>query len=625
MATSVLKVAFMVFFVLVICAILLVPIALMVTLEDKEEQKSTVPLSKLKKTTEEPMAKTASPTTTETSEPPPILGGGGAGLPPILGGGGAGLPPMLGGGGAGLPPLLGGGGAGLPPLVGGGGAGLPPLLGGGGAGLPPMPEISTEFGPNDNSGLQCTDIFVTGSWKTSPLEGDDGTCNPAYIGDGYCDGPCNAPDNNFDQGDCCSTSITFDYCNYDDCECYCFTEGKQYEESNMPNVVGGGGGLPPGFGGGGLPPGGGGGGLPPIMPPTITNEPPTDNSGPLTCSNTFTQKSLPPIFGGNSDELPPGVQPFSSSCNVAYIGDGYCDGGCNIPDHNFDGGDCCLSTITYTYCSYDDCECYCYPEDAQYEEFNMPNVVGGGGGGLPPIWGGGGGLPPMPGAGGAGLPPTTPPPNQNLFLCIPEPSCSISAKLMPPMPMPMDLEIGITNVTEVPVTMPAEEPLVEACNVAFIGDGFCDGPCNKLNPDNNDATTEDDWDGGDCCTAPPQWQYCNLDCCECFCYPEGIQYEVSAPADEGGDGGGDSPMIDGPPTNPLAGGQSCPENYKGDTFCDSVCNNEASGYDNGDCCLDVIKDQYCKDALPESAGCICHEDGTLHEVLVASTLQDLWG
>ena len=60
MATSVLKVAFMVFFVLVICAILLVPIALMVTLEDKEEQKSTVPLSKLKKTTEEPMAKTQS-------------------------------------------------------------------------------------------------------------------------------------------------------------------------------------------------------------------------------------------------------------------------------------------------------------------------------------------------------------------------------------------------------------------------------------------------------------------------------------------------------------------------------------------------------------------------------------
>ena len=64
MATSVLKVALMVFFVLIICTIILVPIALMLTLEDKEEQKSTVPLSKLKKTTEEPMAKTASPTTT---------------------------------------------------------------------------------------------------------------------------------------------------------------------------------------------------------------------------------------------------------------------------------------------------------------------------------------------------------------------------------------------------------------------------------------------------------------------------------------------------------------------------------------------------------------------------------
>ena len=45
MATSVLKVALMVFFVLIIGTIILVPIALMLTLEDKEEQNSTIPRS----------------------------------------------------------------------------------------------------------------------------------------------------------------------------------------------------------------------------------------------------------------------------------------------------------------------------------------------------------------------------------------------------------------------------------------------------------------------------------------------------------------------------------------------------------------------------------------------------
>ena len=188
----------MVFFVLIICAILLVPIALMVTLEDKEEQKSTVPV---KKNTEAAMAKTAETTTSPTTTTPTTTLAHFGGL-----------------------------------ILGGGGAGLPPLLGGGGAGLPPMPEVSDDT--NDNSGLQCSDAFVNQLLKSSPpfyVDDTVGSCNPSYIGDGYCDGSCNTPDNNFDQGDCCSTTINYQYCNYDDCECYCFTEGKQYEASGMPN------------------------------------------------------------------------------------------------------------------------------------------------------------------------------------------------------------------------------------------------------------------------------------------------------------------------------------------------------------------------------------------------------
>ena len=218
MATSVLKVALMVFFVLIICAIILVPIALMLTLEDKEEQNSTVPLSNLTTTTEEPMAKTASPTTTATSEPPPILGGGGAGLLVIQGGGGLEVPPMLGGG----------------------GTGLPPMLGGDSAELPPMHELFTEPVPNNYSELQCSDIFESESWKSSPpMLPQYSFCHPDYIGDSYCDGPCNIAEHNYDEGDCCSPFVTFHYCNYDDCECYCYPEDQQYVNTNngLPTIM----------------------------------------------------------------------------------------------------------------------------------------------------------------------------------------------------------------------------------------------------------------------------------------------------------------------------------------------------------------------------------------------------
>ena len=403
MATSVLKVALMVFFVLIICAIILVPIALMLTLEDKEEQNSTVPLSNLTTTTEEPMAKTASPTTTATSEPPPILGGGGAGLLVIQGGGGLEVPPMLGGG----------------------GTGLPPMLGGDSAELPPMHELFTEPVPNNYSELQCSDIFESESWKSAPpMLLQYSFCHPEYIGDSYCDGPCNIAEHNYDEGDCCSPFVNYDYCNYDDCECYCFNEGKQYyEESNI------------------------------WPPPGIfqsTTDAATDDSGPLTCSNTFTQNLSLPVVG-------------ESPCFLPYIGDGHCDGACNIPEHDYDEGDCCLTTMNYHYCSYDDCECYWYPEDKQYEE----SICG--------------------------------------WACsMPEISTEIS-------------ELKCTNSFE-SESWKSSPPMFlqySFCHPDYIGDSYCDGPCNI--PEHN-------YDEGDCCSPFVTFHYCNYDDCECYCYPEDQQY-----------------------------------------------------------------------------------------------------
>ena len=179
----------------------------MLTLEDKEEEESTVPLSNLTTTTEEPMAKTASPTTTDAP-----------GLLVIQGVGGLEIPPMLGGG----------------------GTGLPPMLGGDSAELPPFNELFTEPVPNNYSELQCSDIFESESWKSAPpMLPQYSFCHPEYIGDSYCDGPCNIAEHNYDEGDCCSPFVNYDYCNYDDCECYCYPEDQQYVNINygLPTIM----------------------------------------------------------------------------------------------------------------------------------------------------------------------------------------------------------------------------------------------------------------------------------------------------------------------------------------------------------------------------------------------------
>jgi hypothetical protein len=43
------------------------------------------------------------------------------------------------------------------------------------------------------------------------------------------------------------------------------------------------------------------------------------------------------------------------SCDISYMGDGYCDDITNIEGCGFDGGDCCLDDIDTSYC--DECLC----------------------------------------------------------------------------------------------------------------------------------------------------------------------------------------------------------------------------------------------------------------------------
>ena len=51
------------------------------------------------------------------------------------------------------------------------------------------------------------------------------------------------------------------------------------------------------------------------------------------------------------------------SCNAAWIGDTMCDDSCNHPKLQFDGGDCCFSTVNSLACT----DCFCYNTCSQHE------------------------------------------------------------------------------------------------------------------------------------------------------------------------------------------------------------------------------------------------------------------
>ena len=42
----------------------------------------------------------------------------------------------------------------------------------------------------------------------------------------------------------------------------------------------------------------------------------------------------------------------SHQCAVEFKGDGFCDDACNVPNQQFDRGDCCLDMISNDYCSF---------------------------------------------------------------------------------------------------------------------------------------------------------------------------------------------------------------------------------------------------------------------------------
>ena len=242
---------------------------------------------------------------------------------------------------------------------------------------PPPPSGPPTIGPLPTDGT-CSNAFV--QLKTSPVYVG---CNPSYKGDGYCDGDCNTPADNFDDGDCCLEDINLEYCDLEGCECYCYLEGKQY----YPTPGGVTNDCPVEFIGDGWCDGG------------CNIEPPYDggdccletininfcnlDEGECLCKDLSIVEQMPTRLVDdqvcpNAPEISNPEEPIES-CSEAWLGDGFCDQGCNNEFNKFDHGDCCTETINTSFCSGDvKCGCYCFADDSLHPEHSASdtNVIG---------------------------------------------------------------------------------------------------------------------------------------------------------------------------------------------------------------------------------------------------------
>jgi len=119
---------------------------------------------------------------------------------------------------------------------------------------------------------------------------------------------------------------------------------------------------------------------------------------------------------------------------------------------------------------------------------------------------------------------------------------------------------------------PSPSPPSDACgSPQWFGDSYCD------DNNNNEACG---WDGGDCCGDDVNTQYCSA--CECLDPNGGGSAPTAAP----------TPAPTDAPTDPPATACGSPQ-WKGDGYCDDDNNNAGCAWDGGDCCGEEVNTQYC--------------------------------
>ena len=130
---------------------------------------------------------------------------------------------------------------------------------------------------------------------------------------------------------------------------------------------------------------------------------------------------------------------------------------------------------------------------------------------------------------------------------------------------------------------PSQSYMLYCVVPTYLNDGVCDDFCNH--PQHN-------FDEGDCCLD----QINDIRCEECFCFNDCTRHPSKFSEND--------TYTDcyEPPEN--IDDFTCFDHFKGDGYCDAMCNNHWYNFDEGDCCLDYVNTDYCLGY----DDCVCYED-----------------
>ena len=171
-------------------------------------------------------------------------------------------------------------------------------------------------------------------------------CLTSQQGNGFCTDSCNVRQLNFDDNDCCFEQISSRDCQ----ECRCELDGSVHQQFQCPLHL-------------------------------IANGVCNDECNTFEFDYDDGDCCLPVIDNSDCvkclchlDNILHVVRCQKSSFDSDWIGDSFCDDGCNTKNFDYDGGDCCLEDIKTNVCE----ECICYGETIPAAQCKVSNIYSGG-------------------------------------------------------------------------------------------------------------------------------------------------------------------------------------------------------------------------------------------------------
>ena len=173
---------------------------------------------------------------------------------------------------------------------------------------------------------------------------DPTSCDTLWINDNTCDDDCNFPEFNYDGGDCCLDLVVSNFC----WDCFCYYDCSVHELHDSDEIL-----PPPELD---------------ISTTTLAN----DVKGTIYFKDLNALVSFDLLFlyieCYDANPMPMDV-PNANGIEYCYDwkNDTICDDVCNVPEFQFDGGDCCLDLVASAWCSH----CFCYDDCSVHDPHDL--------------------------------------------------------------------------------------------------------------------------------------------------------------------------------------------------------------------------------------------------------------